>query len=63
RGRAAALVEGAVGLIVAPQGRLLRTLRFTLRDGKVVGIDVTGDPVRLRELELGVLEPLPPGQE
>ncbi|WP_164008393.1 sigma-70 family RNA polymerase sigma factor [Pyxidicoccus trucidator] len=50
-----ALVDGAVGLIVAPHGRLLRALRFTLLHGKVVQLDVVGDPASLRELDLGVL--------
>ncbi|WP_163990150.1 sigma-70 family RNA polymerase sigma factor [Pyxidicoccus caerfyrddinensis] len=51
-----ALVDGAVGLIVAPRGRLLRALRFTLMHGKVVQIDVVAEPASLRELDLGVLD-------
>lgn len=30
----AALVDGAVGVVVAPRGRLFRVLRFTLKQGK-----------------------------
>jgi RNA polymerase sigma factor (sigma-70 family) len=51
-----ALVDGAVGLVVAPRGRLLRALRFTLLHGKVMQIDVVGEPASLRELDLGVLD-------
>jgi RNA polymerase sigma factor (sigma-70 family) len=51
-----ALVDGAVGIIVAPRGRLLRALRFTLMHGKVMQIDVVSAPASLRELDLGVLD-------
>jgi RNA polymerase sigma-70 factor (ECF subfamily) len=50
-----ALVNGAVGVVVAPRGRLFRVLNFTLERGKIVQIDVVGDPERLRELDLAVL--------
>ena len=51
----AALVDGAVGVVVAPRGRLFRVLNFTMKDGKIVAIDVIGDPERLRQLDLAVL--------
>ena len=50
-----ALVDGAAGVIVAPRGRLLMVLRFTITGGKIVEIDVTAEPKRLRELDLAVL--------
>jgi RNA polymerase sigma factor (sigma-70 family) len=50
-----ALVNGAVGLVVAPRGRLLVVLRFTIIRGKIVDIDVVADPARLRQLDLAVL--------
>jgi len=50
-----ALVNGAVGVIVAPRGQLFRVLSFTLKDGKIASIDVIGDPERLRQLDLAVL--------
>src|SRR5918992_813974 len=58
RARAAqpALVNGAVGVIVAPRGRLLMVLDFTIRDGKIVAIDAIADPERLRQLDLAVLD-------
>jgi RNA polymerase sigma-70 factor (ECF subfamily) len=51
-----ALVNGAVGVIVAPQGRLFRVLQITVRGGKIAEIDVVGDPARLGALDLAVLE-------
>jgi RNA polymerase sigma-70 factor (ECF subfamily) len=51
-----ALVNGAVGVVVAPQGRLFRVLQMTVRDGKIVQIEVIGDPDRLRQLDLAVLD-------
>lgn len=50
-----ALVNGAVGVVVAPRGRLLMVLGFTITRGKVVEIDVIADPGRLRRLDLAVL--------
>jgi RNA polymerase sigma factor (sigma-70 family) len=52
----AAMVEGSVGLIVAPRGRLFRVLRFSFENGLIVGMEVIGDPERLRMLEVGVGE-------
>jgi RNA polymerase sigma factor (sigma-70 family) len=51
----AALVDGNVGVVVAPRGRLFRALKFTIRNGKIAAIDVVGDPARLSELDLAVL--------
>jgi hypothetical protein len=50
-----ALVDGGVGLVVAPRGRLFRVLRFTLRNGKILEIDVVGDANRLGRFDLAVL--------
>ena len=47
---APALIEGTLGLVIAPQGRLFRVLRFTLADEKIVAIEVIGNPDRLRQL-------------
>lgn len=51
-----ALVNGAVGLVVAPRGKLVMVLRFTITGGKIAEIDVVADPERLRQLELAVLD-------
>jgi RNA polymerase sigma factor (sigma-70 family) len=51
-----ALVNGAVGIVVAPRGRLFTVLGFTISAGKIVEIDVIADPGRLRQLDLAVLD-------
>jgi RNA polymerase sigma factor (sigma-70 family) len=58
RARAArpALVDGAVGVVVAPRGRLLMVLDFTIRSGKIVEIDAVADPERLNQLDLALLD-------
>jgi RNA polymerase sigma factor (sigma-70 family) len=50
-----ALVDGAVGLVVALRGRLFLTFKLTIVDGKVAEINVIADPARLRQLRLAVL--------
>ncbi|QSQ20345.1 sigma-70 family RNA polymerase sigma factor [Pyxidicoccus parkwayensis] len=51
-----AFINGEVGIIVAPQGRLLLTLRFTFKDGKISHIDTAARPASLRALEVSVLD-------
>jgi hypothetical protein len=51
-----ALVNGAVGLVMAPRGRLFLVLGFTITDGKITEIDVIADPDRLRQVDLAVLD-------
>jgi RNA polymerase sigma factor (sigma-70 family) len=51
-----ALVNGAVGVVVAPRGQLLMVLSLTITHGKIVAIDVVADPARLRQLDLAVLD-------
>jgi RNA polymerase sigma factor (sigma-70 family) len=51
----AALVDGSVGIVFAPDGKLSRVLRVTIADGKIVRADILADPARLRELDVGVL--------
>ncbi|QLH22982.1 sigma-70 family RNA polymerase sigma factor [Streptomyces sp. Rer75] len=53
---APALVNGSVGVVVAPRGRLLLALTFTVEDGRIATYEVIADPVRLRGLELAVLD-------
>jgi RNA polymerase sigma-70 factor (ECF subfamily) len=50
-----ALIDGSVGLILAPGGKLSRALTFTFSDAKVTRVEVIGDPARLRELDIAVL--------
>jgi hypothetical protein len=51
-----ALVNGAVGLVMAPRGQLFLVLGFTITDDKITEIDVVADPARLRQLDLAVLD-------
>jgi RNA polymerase sigma-70 factor (ECF subfamily) len=51
-----ALVNGAAGVVVAPGGRPLSVMAFTVSGGKIVEIDSVADPERLRNLDLPVLD-------
>jgi RNA polymerase sigma-70 factor (ECF subfamily) len=51
-----ALVNGAVGVVVAPGGRPFAVMGFTVVDDRIVAIDALADPERLRALDLAVLE-------
>jgi RNA polymerase sigma factor (sigma-70 family) len=51
-----ALVNGAVGVVVAPRGRLFRVLNISIAGGKIAAIEVVTDPARLRGLDLAVLD-------
>jgi RNA polymerase sigma-70 factor (ECF subfamily) len=51
-----ALVNGVVGLVWAPGGQPRAVFGFTIRGGKIVEIDLVGDPEHLRQLEVAVLE-------
>jgi RNA polymerase sigma factor (sigma-70 family) len=51
-----ALVNGTAGLVVAPHGRPVAVMGFTITGGKIVEIDVLADPARLRRLDLAVLD-------
>ena len=49
------LVDGSVGLVLAPGGRLERALRVRFENGKIAEVDIIGEPTRLQELELAVI--------
>ena len=51
-----ALVNGGVGVVVAPRGRLAYALTFTIRAGLIAGYEVIADPARLRRLTLALLD-------
>ena len=51
-----ALVNGAIGLVMAPHGRLSRALTFTIANGKITEIEVIGNPTRLGELDVSVTD-------
>ena len=50
-----ALIDGHVGVIIAPRGRLTMVLQLTFVGDKIVAIDAVGDPARLAQLDLAVL--------
>jgi RNA polymerase sigma factor (sigma-70 family) len=50
------LVNGAVGLVVAPRGKLGLLLRFTIRGGKIGEIEAVANPAHLHQLRLEVLD-------
>jgi RNA polymerase sigma factor (sigma-70 family) len=50
-----ALVNGTVGLVVAPRGRLVVAIGLTIKGDKITEIDVIAEPLRLRQLDLAVL--------
>jgi RNA polymerase sigma-70 factor (ECF subfamily) len=56
RGTEAMLVDGRVGLVIAPGGRLQRVLQFTIVGGKITQVNIVADAKRLGEMELKLLE-------
>lgn len=57
QGARSVLVNGAVGAIVAPRGRLFLTLQITIKAGKIIRINAIADPEHLRQLTLALLPP------
>jgi RNA polymerase sigma-70 factor (ECF subfamily) len=51
-----ALVNGALGIVVAPRGQLLLALTLTIKKGKITEYDVIADSARLHQLDLAVLD-------
>jgi RNA polymerase sigma-70 factor (ECF subfamily) len=51
-----AIIDGVAGLVWAPGGRTRGVIEFTIRDGKIVALDVIGDATRIRELEISQLD-------
>jgi RNA polymerase sigma-70 factor, ECF subfamily len=50
-----ALINGSVGLVLAPGGKLSRVLEFSFTSAGIARLEVIGDPARLRELDIAVL--------
>src|SRR5262245_5202609 len=50
-----ALINGSVGIVLAPRGRLLRALSLTISGGKIAEVEIIADPERLQQLELAVI--------
>jgi RNA polymerase sigma-70 factor (ECF subfamily) len=52
-----ALVNGAAGIVSRDEnGQLFSVMGFTVRDGRILEIDVLADPDRLRQLDLSRIE-------
>ncbi len=51
-----ALIDGSVGIILAPGGHLQRVVRFTFMNGRIKEADIVADRQRLEQMELGVVE-------
>jgi hypothetical protein len=51
-----ALVNGSIGVVLAPRGRLLRAVRFTIANGKVTELEIIGDAARLAALDLSIVD-------
>lgn len=56
RAARAMLIDGEVGVVVAPRGRLRMVMRLTIVEGKIVDVEAVADPARLERMELAVLE-------
>jgi RNA polymerase sigma factor (sigma-70 family) len=50
-----AVINGSVGLILAPRGKLVRVVTFTFAKDKITQLETIGDAARLRDLDLAVL--------
>ncbi len=50
------LVDGRVGVVVAPKGKLLIVLLPVVADGRIVEIEAVADPARLAAFELAILD-------
>jgi len=50
-----ALVDGAAGLVWAPGGQPRVVFAFTLRDEKIIAIEIIADPERLSQLDVKVI--------
>jgi RNA polymerase sigma factor (sigma-70 family) len=51
-----ALINGAVGMVTTRDGQPFSVGGFTVRDGRIVAMDILADPERLAQLDLTVLD-------
>lgn len=58
-----ALVDGAIGLVWAPAGRLRGAFCFAITEGKIAAITMIADPKRIRELDIELLHDGPPADQ
>jgi hypothetical protein len=52
-----ALIDGSVGIVMAPKGRLVRAMTFTFVDGRIASAEVIIDRARLDALDNAEIEP------
>ena len=52
-----ALVDGRIGLVDAPGGRLQRVFRLSFKEGRITEVEIIGDATRLAQFNLAVLGP------
>ncbi|NUP37318.1 MAG: RNA polymerase sigma factor SigJ [Streptomyces sp.] len=50
------LVNGAIGVVNAPEGRPLSVMGVTVADGRIVALHILADPERLARLDLGAFD-------
>jgi len=50
------VVNGTVGLVFAPGGKLSRALTVTVANGKIIQVEIITDRDRLQQLDLSVLD-------
>jgi len=53
---APAIVDGGVGVVVAPRGRLALALTIAVVDNRIASYEVIGDPARLSRLTISVID-------
>jgi hypothetical protein len=51
-----ALINGAVGTVTLRDGRPFAIAGFTIRNRRVVEMDILTDPERLRQIDLTILD-------
>jgi RNA polymerase sigma factor (sigma-70 family) len=51
-----ALVNGAAGFVVSPEGRAVSVVGVIVKGGKILEVDVIAGPERLRKLDLAILD-------
>ena len=56
RGARLAIVDGLTGFVWAPGGHTRGVVEFTIDDGRILAINVTGDARRIAELDLFLLD-------
>jgi RNA polymerase sigma-70 factor (ECF subfamily) len=50
------LIDGSVGLVMAPKGRAVRAMRFTFEDGRIATAEIIANRARLDALDIAAIE-------